>query len=287
VATPPEPGARDALLGEAPVPWVVVHLPHASREIPADLRPTFLVDDAALERELDRMTDHYTDALFAVAGTAVETVRFPVSRLVVDPERFEDDAREPMAQRGQGVVYTLTSDGRPLRHPPTPREREALLDRFYRPHHARLTECVAAALAAHGIALIVDAHSFPDQPLPMEFDQRADRPDIGIGTDPFHTPAPLVERLVAACDALGWSVQVDAPYAGAMVPGRFFGRDPRVQSVLIEVNRRLYVEDGPRGVRPAAGFTAVRERVQRLVRAAVEAVEDRKSPARSPGRLTD
>jgi hypothetical protein len=60
-----------------------------------------------------------------------------------------------------------------------------------------------------------------------------------------------------------------------------------VQSVLIEVNRRLYVEDGPRGVRPAAGFTAVRERVQRLVRAAVEAVEDRKNPARSPGRLTD
>jgi len=287
VATPPEPGGRQSLPEEAPAPRVVIHLPHASREIPADLRPTFLLDDAALERELDRMTDHYTDALFAVAEAAVATVRFPVSRLVVDPERFEDDAREPMAQRGQGVVYTLTSDGRPLRHPPTPREREALLDRFYRPHHARLTELVAAALAVHGTALIVDAHSFPDQPLPMELDQRPDRPDICIGTDPFHTPAALVERLAAACGALGWSVRVDAPYAGAMVPGRFFGRDPRVQSVLIEVNRRLYVEDGPRGARPAAGFTAVRERVQRLVRGAVEAVEDQTRPTRSPGGLTD
>ena len=29
---------------------------------------------------------------------------------MVDPERFEDDAREPMAARGQGVVYTRTSD---------------------------------------------------------------------------------------------------------------------------------------------------------------------------------
>jgi N-formylglutamate amidohydrolase len=275
------------LAGQAPAPWVVIHLPHASREIPADLRPPFLVDDAALERELDRMTDHYTDALFAVAEAAVATVRFPVSRLVVDPERFEDDGDEPMAQRGQGVVYTLTSHGEPLRHPPTPREREALLDRFYRPHHARLTERVAAALAAHGMALIIDAHSFPDQPLPMELDQRPDRPDICIGTDPFHTPAALVERLVAACDALGWSVQVDAPYAGAMVPGRFFGRDPRVQSVLIEVNRRLYVENGPRGVRRAAGFTAVREQVQRLVWAAVDAVETRTLPTRSLGRLTD
>jgi len=287
VATPPDPGPRRLLPDQAPGPWVVIHLPHASREIPADLRPTFLVDDAALERELDRMTDHYTDALFAVAESAVATVRFPVSRLVVDPERFEDDAREPMAQRGQGVVYTLTSDGRPLRHPPTPREREALLDRFYRPHHARLTGRVAAALAAQGIVLIIDAHSFPDQPLPMELDQRPDRPDICIGTDPFHTPAVLVERLVAACDAPGWSVQVDAPYAGAMVPGRFFRQEPRVQSVLIEVNRRLYVEDGPRGVRPAAGFTAVRERVQRLVRVAMEAVAGRTRPARSPGGLTD
>ncbi|MCU0235356.1 MAG: N-formylglutamate amidohydrolase [Thermoanaerobaculales bacterium] len=275
------------LPNQAPVPWVVIHLPHASREIPADLRQTFLVDDAALERELDRMTDHYTDALFAVSEAAVATVRFPASRLVVDPERFDDDAREPMAQRGQGVVYTLTSDGRPLRHPPTPFEREALLDRFYRPHHARLTERVTAALAVHGTALIVDAHSFPDQPLPMELDQRPGRPDICIGTDPLHTPTPLVERLVAACDALGWSVQVDAPYAGAMVPGRFLRREPRVQSVLIEVNRRLYVEDGPRGVRPAARFTAVRERVQRLVRGAVEAVEDQTRPTRSPGRLTD
>jgi N-formylglutamate amidohydrolase len=222
---PPEPGARRLLPDQAPVPWVVVHVPHASREIPADLRTTLLVDDAALERELDRMTDHYTDALFTVAEAAFATVRFPVSRLVVDPERFEDDAREPMAQRGQGVVYTLTSHGEPLRHPPTPFEREALLDRFYRLHHARLTEHVAAALAAHRTALIIDAHSFPDRPLPMELDQRPDHPDICLGTDPFHTPAALVERLVAACDALGWSVQVDAPYAGAMVPCAQHGRD--------------------------------------------------------------
>jgi N-formylglutamate amidohydrolase len=254
------------------VPWAVIHLPHASREIPVDLRSTFLLDDEALERELDRMTDHCTDELFAVAGKEIATVRFPISRLVVDPERFEDDADEPMAQCGQGVVYTLTSDGRPLRHPPTPREREALLDRFYRPHHARLTALVSRALEAHGKALIIDGHSFPDVPLPMEHDQRPDRSDICIGTDPFHTPAALVERLVAACEAVGWSVQVDAPYAGAMVPGRFFRREPRVQSVLIEVNRRLYVEDGPRGARPAAGFTAVRECVQRLVRATAEAV---------------
>ena len=187
------------------VPWVVIHLPHASREIPTDLRPTLLLDEAALERELDRMTDHYTDELFSVTGLPVATVRFPVSRFVVDPERFEDDADEPMAQRGQGVIYTLTSDGQPLRHPPTPDEREALLERFYRPHHAQLAQRVGEALAVFGRALVVDGHSFPDRPLPMEFDQRPDRPDICLGTDPAHTPEHLIEALVEACRALSWS----------------------------------------------------------------------------------
>jgi hypothetical protein len=41
---------------------------------------------------------------------------FPVSRLVVDPERFVDDATEPMAACGMGVIYTQTSQRMPLRY---------------------------------------------------------------------------------------------------------------------------------------------------------------------------
>jgi N-formylglutamate deformylase len=260
---------------EVPVPSAIIHLPHASWEIPVDLRPTFLLDDAALGRELDRMTDHYTDELFAVPATVAATVRFPVSRFVVDPERFEDDAEEPMAQRGQGVVYTLTSHGEPLRQPPTPCEREALLDRFYRPHHAQLDALAAAALEAHRTVLVIDGHSFPDRPLPMEFDQRPGRPDICLGMDPVHTPVPLVEGLVSACWALGWSMQIDAPYKGTMVPRRFYRREPRVQSVLIEVNRRLYLADAGHEVRRGAAFAEIREGVQRLIQTAVDTTRDR------------
>ena len=53
------------------------------------------------------MTDHFTDELFAgSSGTA--RVVYPVSRLVVDPERFVDDAQETMVSRGMGVIYTKT-----------------------------------------------------------------------------------------------------------------------------------------------------------------------------------
>lgn len=169
-------------------PLCVLHIPHSSQEIPPDLRHTLLLDDDALERELLRMTDSYTDLLFAQAPDDACTVIYPVSRLIVDPERFLPDSEEPMAACGMGAIYTHTSDGQPLRHPPSSGQRAALLERFYKPHHLALTAAVSAALSEHDSALVIDCHSFPARPLPYELDQTFDRPDICIGTDSFHTP---------------------------------------------------------------------------------------------------
>jgi N-formylglutamate amidohydrolase len=90
---------------------VIVHIPHASRAIPDEFREQFLLSDEALAAELLAMTDLYTDRLFEEAVADSATIVYPVSRLVVDPERFADDALEPMSQRGMGVVYTRTSGG--------------------------------------------------------------------------------------------------------------------------------------------------------------------------------
>jgi N-formylglutamate deformylase len=153
---------------------VVVHVPHSSLVVPGDAAADLLITPNELDHELLLMTDHYTDELFALPLDVATTVTFPVSRIVVDPERFTDDDREPMTQKGMGVVYTRTSDGRPLRRAPSPDERARLLARFYEPHHAALTVAVAAALEAHGACLVLDAHSFPAQPLPYEDDERRD-----------------------------------------------------------------------------------------------------------------
>jgi len=224
-------------------PIGLLHVPHSSTEIPADLRSTFLLSDEQLRREILRMTDWFTDELFALPAQEATTIRFPVSRLVVDPERFVDDAEEPMAARGMGVIYTKTADGQPLRALPTPEERQELLDRFYHPHHQRLVEAVQGAVERNGACLVIDCHSFPSVSLPCDLDQAPGRPDICIGTDSFHTPdwlAPLAaERFAAA----GLTVAVNRPYAGALVPAEFHGRDRRVSSLMIEVSRRRYMQE--------------------------------------------
>jgi len=222
-------------------PLCVLHIPHSSQEIPPDLRHTLLLDDDALEQELLRMTDRYTDLLFAQAPDDACTVIYPVSRLIVDPERFVLDSEEPMVARGMGVIYTRTSDGQPLRHPPLSAQRAALLERFYKPHHLAVTTAVLAALSEHDSALVIDCHSFPARPLPYELDQTSDRRDICIGTDSFHTPLWLSRAASRLFEQRGFTVAINRPFDGALVPGAFYQRDPRVHALMIELNRSRYM----------------------------------------------
>lgn len=242
-------------------PWVVLHVPHDSTLIPPEVRTQFLLDDADLAREVIRITDHRTLAIFADPSSDAAIVRAPVSRLVVDVERFPDDADEPMAARGMGAVYTETSQRTLLRRCLEPGERDALMETYYRPHHAKLEAAVTTALERHGRCLVLDCHSFPSTALPYE---RADpanvRPDICIGTDRFHTSAALSDAFAAAFARAGWRVSLNDPFAGALVPGSRYKRDARVAAVMVEVNRRLYLRKAD--AIPLATFEEVAQRIR-------------------------
>jgi len=229
---------------------IVAHMPHASTLIPADVRVEILVDNEDLRDEVTRLTDWYTDDLFTwltTSGAMMFVNR--LSRLVFDPERFLDDTKEPMAARGQGVVYTHGTRGQRLRHDDA-HLRERRIEELYRPYHAALDALVGDVLERFGRCLLIDCHSFPGTPLPSELDQAPDRPDICIGTDPGHTPPSLAQGLEREFVDAGMSVKRDSPFAGTFVPSGFHRRDARVHSVMIEVNRDLYL-DGSAATRSA------------------------------------
>ena len=247
---------------------IVGHVPHASLRIPPGERGRIHLDDDALAAELLRLTDRHTDRLFAwIRDLGGSLFVNRVSRLVVDPERFPDDAREPMAGVGQGAVYTRTVDGDPLRAA-EPRERSRLMARWYRPYHAALEGLVAATLDAFGACLVIDVHSFATVPLPSEPDQQPDRPDVCLGTDPFHTPHVLVAALAAALADEGFRVAVDRPFSGSLVPQRWFGTDPRVTSIMLEIRRGTYMDEGTG--EPLVDFGDVAGRLRGAVELAIE-----------------
>ena len=265
--------------GGALVP-LVLHVPHARSAMPTEVLAEFVVDAAELATHQLRSVDHFTDELFGADFAACMRVEFPICRLAVDPERFEVDEHEPMAARGLGVLYERGHDGSVIRTPVTGARRQELLDRWYRPHHARLAEAVAQGIDARGRVLIVDCHSFPAEPLAVDHDRRVPRPDLCIGTAGIHTPAALVDAAQACCWRWGFSVEVDAPYAGAVVPIDRLGTDPRVQSVMVEVNRALYMRvEGGNAVK-TDGFWRMRAFLTELV----DALRDAAAPSKEVSR---
>ncbi|MEY3829954.1 MAG: hypothetical protein RL636_1655 [Verrucomicrobiota bacterium] len=230
-----------------------LHLPHASSVIPKGFRGDFLVGAAELASEQLRLEDRYTDELFGAGWPAAQTWRAPVSRLVVDVERFRSDDHEPCAAVGMGAVYVRGTRGQALRRP-DPERREVLLKTYYDPHHRACEAATAQALATRGRCVVLDAHSYPRGPLPTQ-GADAPQPEIGLGTDAFHTPPALCELARTYFKDHGLEVGVDVPFSGTFVPTRFWRSNPRVQSLMVEVRRDLYMDETT-GAKNA-GFTRI------------------------------
>jgi N-formylglutamate amidohydrolase len=119
-------------------------------------------------------------------------------------------------------------------------------------------------------------HSFPSVALPYELDQTPERADICIGTDGFHTPSQVRDAIVAAAEEEGYSVAIDAPFAGALVPLSAYQKDRCVLSAMIEVNRRLYMDEDS-GLK-RHDFEKVRAAVGRIIVTAAKAAAKAASP---------
>ncbi|GHI03310.1 N-formylglutamate amidohydrolase [Streptomyces cellostaticus] len=245
--TEPVP-SYELLPGAAESP-VLLHVPHSARAIPEDVRQGILLDDAALERELDHITDAHTDRIAErAAGLAgITPWRFVnrLSRLVVDPERFPDE-REEMLAVGMGAVYTRTTHRGELR--PAETDPGPLVERYFRPYARAMTEAVAGRLAATGRAVVIDVHSYPAEPLPYELHAAGERPAVCLGTDAFHTPPDLREAARTALAECG-ETGLDSPFSGTYVPLEYYGRDRRVSALMVEIRRDTYMAEpgGPAG----------------------------------------
>jgi N-formylglutamate amidohydrolase len=162
------------------------------------------------------------------------------------------------------VLYERSDAGLPLRTVSL-ELREQVLQEHYWPHHHRLTAAVDAQLQQHGQATLVDCHSFPAVPFRRDLDQDLPRPDFNIGTDPFHTPQALIDRATAYFTQAGYTLGVDRPYRGTLVPMAHYRRDARVRSIMLEINRDLYLQPGTD--QRSEGYARTRELVQGFLEA--------------------
>jgi N-formylglutamate amidohydrolase len=229
---------------------LVVEVPHAGLEVPADLAGPLVAD----ERERRRDADLFADRVYAgapAAGAPLLVAR--VSRYVCDLNRDPDDVDaaavadhlpvRPSAPRG--FVWRLTTDGKPcLARPLAPAEWLARRDRVWAPYHDRLRALLGEARARHGFALLVAGHSMPSVGRPAHHDRGRRRSDVVVGVRGGASCAPAARDLVVGhFRACGYSTAVDDPYRGGATTARYGRPGDGLHAVQIELCRALYMDE--------------------------------------------
>lgn len=216
---------------------IILHIPHSSTFIPT--RKDYLVSSTELRNEVIKLTDWYTDDLFQHKNAI--SIITPFSRLFCDVERFPNDKDEIMSKYGMGMFYTTLDNGKILRKDDKI-TRSKIFNQFYQKHHKKLLQKVEKVLKINKKCLIIDCHSFSDVPFERDIKKKLPRPDIDIGIDNFHTSKILLNIVKKYCEKNGLSFKINEPYSGTIIPLKYYRKNKQLQSIMIEVNRRLYLE---------------------------------------------
>ncbi len=209
---------------------MLLHIPHSSTLVPGESEYT-----EELKETKDKMTDHFTDDLF---DYPVQKVIFEYSRVWCDVERYEDPRKEPQEKYNQGMIYTNSVTGTHFRDI-TQKTKDKIL-KEYRKHHRILTE------KAKNHKVLVDCHSF--YPVPLYGEAQGERPDFCLGCGNY-TPEGLKEKIKLYLEKLGYTVKINSPFEGSLVPG-----GSCIKSIMIEVNRKLYLTQGGQGTNKSKDY---------------------------------
>jgi N-formylglutamate amidohydrolase len=216
---------------------LVLHIPHSSTKIP--LLDGYVSTQDEIQDEIIKLTDWYTDDLFD-SETDYKIVT-PFSRIFCDVERFADDELEVMSKFGMGVLYEKFDNGNILRVV-SPELKQEVLKNYYLVHHELLSKVVKTSLEQTQSCLILDCHSFPSSPLTRAIVRDEIRPNFNIGTDSYHTPKHIIDESINYFKSKGYTLGIDTPYSGSIVPMEYYQKDKRVTSIMLEVNRGLYLK---------------------------------------------
>lgn len=206
---------------------IIIHIPHSGLKIPKNN----FTNEVLLQEDVFESTDWYTDEIF---NTDLTTVKTNLSRIYVDFERLEED---DMDKFGRGFYYTNNVDGILFRDNS---EKENVL-KLFKKYHNDFDVLVDEKLKENGFCTIIDCHSFNEEKLSFESDLQ--RPEICIGTNEFHTPKWLIEKTINFFKNEEFEVLENSPYSGTFVSQKHYGKDKRVFSIMIEINKKLYLNN--------------------------------------------
>lgn len=242
---------------------ILISVPHAGREYPAELLENVRIAPADLQRLEDRYADRLVAPAIAAGMPAIVAHR---ARAWIDLNRGEDELDPEMIKGGTSVRKTVGSAKmrgglglvpRRLMHsgdiwlrPFEAQDIEQRLSGFHRPYHQQVEKELLQMHDRFGIALLVDMHSMPPL-LPVGGFQ----PHIVIGDRFGQSAASLYsEMLLQRLKQIGVAAALNHPYPGDYILRRHGNMHKNIHAIQIEVDRALYLDSELR--EPASGLGA-------------------------------
>jgi len=227
IVRPPAPGARAPIVVSVPH-YGTEALPQVAREDYCEPRfETFAYGFA------DTFAGDLYGDLHAHGATVLAT---PVSRMFVDVNRRRDDfeQRDGAVCSKRGVVRTHTMrDVAIFARPLTPAELETRLCALYDPYYATLERLLDDVRAAHGYAILLDAHTGSPR--------RMGDHEVILGTCRGSTCIPALTGIVAAIFSRhGFRVADNVSgYTGGNIVATYGRPHAGVHALQLEINASL------------------------------------------------
>jgi N-formylglutamate deformylase len=230
----------------------IISLPHCSKQVPEEIRPTLAINN----KEIWESTDRGTKEIFgSIPAKKIIFARW--SRLVVDLNR------SPTQQSAKGVIPQVDYHGRFIYRSgclPDENERKRRLKEYYWPFHKRLVE----AFEETDSKALFDCHSLNGTGPEAAPDFGMKRKDIILGNNGDRSgninpargditcPVKTLQVMKEAFERAGYSVSLNDPYPGGFITnyyGKKFASAGKIV-VQIEINQDLYMEHTPKRLSP-------------------------------------
>ena len=247
---------------------LLISFPHSGTFIPAPIAAR--LTDAALQRaDVDwHLPQLYAFARELGAGTLVAHH----ARHVIDLNRPPEDESLYPGMDVTGLLPIDTFLKQPLYRPgqaPDAAETEARRVRYWQPYHDALRAELDRLRAAHGMALLWDAHSIASV-MPRFFDGKL--PDLNLGTDEGRACAAPIQTAVEAVMA---SQSVFTQVSNGRFKGghitRHYGRpDDKIHALQLEMCQCTYMDETAPFAYRSDRAALVQPLLERLLHAAVE-----------------
>ena len=225
--------------GTAPL---LISMPHAGTHVPADIAAKLTPAGREVHDTDWHMPTLYDFAKQIGASTLVATH----SRYVIDLNRSPDGASLYPGQSVTGLCPIDGFDSKPLYLHKGDEPNEADIARrralYWQPYHDQLRAELNRIKAAHGVAMLWDAHSIRSV-LPRFFEGKL--PDLNLGTADGQScdPALALQLLAIAQTALAHTSVLNGRFKGGYITRNYGQPEQGFHAVQLEMTQSSYMQE--------------------------------------------